>query len=80
MVSAGRGEAGMRELRKDCFFYYGSQDMGATVPNCSYDMKYEYGFCPCSKSCENYIERTEAYELVKCFVQQRAMMNKEGSE
>lgn len=58
----------MNNYRTDCYFYYESQEMGALVPNCSYDTKYEYGFCPCSENCKHYISRKKVYELVKGLV------------
>ena len=57
----------MIEYRKDCYFYYESQEMSAYVPNCTYDEKYRYGFCPCN-NCKNYITKKEAYELIKKIV------------
>lgn len=61
----------MQELREDCYFYYESKEMGATVPNCSY-ANYEYGFCPCSKECKYHISRTEVHKIIKEFVQSGA--------
>lgn len=58
----------MTEHREDCYFYYESQEMGAHVPNCAYDEKYEYGFCPCNNDCKNYISKKEAYKLIKKIV------------
>ena len=58
----------MNNYRTDCYFYCESQEMGAYVPNCGYDSKYEYGFCPCSENCKHYISRKEAYELIKNIV------------
>ena len=58
----------MKKCREDCYFYYKSQEMSAYVPNCSYDSKYEYGFCPCDENCKHYISRKEAHELIKKIV------------
>ena len=55
----------MKKLRKDCYFYYESQEMSAHVPNCSFDAQYEYGFCPCSENCKHYISKNEAHNLIK---------------
>lgn len=54
----------MKNKRKDCYFYYESQEMSAYVPNCSYDSLYEYGFCPCYENCKHYISSREAHELI----------------
>ena len=57
----------MKDLREDCYFYYELQEMGAYVPNCSYD-KYEYGYCPCNENCKHYISKTDVHKLVKTLV------------
>lgn len=50
------------ELKKDCYFYYEDNDMGAKVPNCKKEI--DYGSCPCSANCKHYITNKEVMELV----------------
>lgn len=66
------GDVSMQELREDCYFYYESKEMSATVPNCSYDSSYEYGYCPCNKECKQYISKREVHRLIKEFVRCRS--------
>ena len=71
MINKNGGDVSMQELREDCYFYYESKEMSATVPNCSYT-NYEYGFCPCSKECKYYISKAEVHKTIKEFVQSKA--------
>ena len=70
---------GMKKLRKDCYFYYESQEMSAHVLNCSFDAQYEYGFCPCSENCKHYISKNEAHNLIKQITRCKDCKNREES-
>lgn len=52
-------------MKRNCFFYYEEQDMGASIPTCNY--YFRLGYCPCNK-CKKYIDKGEVYSIVKARV------------
>ena len=55
--------------KTDCYFYHEEPDMGAHIPCCNYK-NFGYGICPC-KECEHYLSKTDAYRLIKMFVDKK---------
>lgn len=51
------------EYRRDCFYFWEEQDMGARIPCCT--LRHALGDCPCSPTCKDYISGTEVYEVVR---------------
>ena len=56
------GAGNAPNYKKKCFFYDGLQDMGATIPFCSYFSKMEIFSC---KDCGKFISKAAAFEIIK---------------
>ena len=54
--------------REDCFFFKDYQDMQCRVPTC---LLCEYGKCPCSFDCQDYISKDEAFNIIKTIVRNK---------
>ena len=51
-----------RVINRDCIFYEGVRDMGATIDTCN---KYhELGYCPC-ENCDMYITIDEVFDILR---------------
>lgn len=53
------------EYRRDCFYFWEEQDMGARIPCCT--LRSALGDCPCSPNCKDYISGSDAYKVVRMF-------------
>ena len=53
------------EKRKDCFYYWEEQDMGAMIPCCT--LRSALGDCPCSPTCKDYISGNDAHKIVRMY-------------
>ena len=54
-------------IKRDCYYYFVEQDMGAHIPCCA--LQAFLGGCPCntekSYDCTQYISRTDVDKLVE---------------
>ena len=60
--------------REDCYYFHSEQDMGAHIPYCRKER--EYGYCPCSEDCKNYISKQEVSRIVANYVDEKKEENK----